>query len=283
MPRHEDGKPVDPALYDGSYFLRHCGGHEVYRRSRGGELDPRLAIVLQLADIRPSMRVLDLGCGRGELVRHCGERGALCWGLDLAPDALALSSQTLRAAVKTTHGVALCRAAGERVPFDPGCFHRVILSDILEHLTPVQLRGTLAEVHRVLAPGGRAVFHTFPNRWFYQAYYRFKRLLWDLPRGKAGPRNPRTPCERAMHVNELSPLSLRRALRPHFSVRIWCAHRDRWDPSGGRFPSGGRLIDWIREPEIWGVATKTAGDKLKSVAHRRYNDRRAANRGDASH
>ncbi len=205
------------------------------------------------------MNLLDLGCGRGELVRRSAEAGALVWGIDLSREALSISGETLdEMAGEDRQRAGLASAGAGRLPFCRGAFDRVLLSDIMEHLAPVELEGMLREVHRVLGPDGRVVFHTFPNRWFYDIYYPLKRLLWDGTHGRAGPRDPRTSYEKLMHVNELSPRALTRALRPRFAAEIWCVHRNHWDPAAGRFRKGRSPLDWFAQPEIWGVAVKRA-------------------------
>ena len=251
--RQKKSWPVSPALYDRSYFLGSCGGHELYRESRGALLDERLSIILQMAGVGPGMSVLDLGCGRGELVRHCMEAGAKVWGVDLSWEAIRISRETLGGSLGRA---GLCLAHCRHLPFGDGLLHRVLLSDILEHLTREELRGAVREVHRVLRPGGLVVFHTFPNRWFYNLFYPLKRLFWDIPRGKAGPRNPRSHYEKILHVQELSPWGLRKNFRPWFRIRMWCAHRSRWDPQTRRFRARGGPLALLREPELWGMAWK---------------------------
>ncbi len=256
---------LEPQLYDQIYFLEHCGGHEIYAESRGSRLDTRLSVILQMARIQPGTRVLDVGCGRGEMVRHAAQMGAVAWGLDFSTEALAISRETVLQAPRDTQNQAgLCRATAIKIPFMDGCFHRVFLSDILEHLIPAEVQAMLREVHRVLRREGRVIFHTFPNRWFYDIHYPLRRLLWDALQGKAGPRNPRSDYERLMHVNELSPFAVLMAFRTFFSVRLWCAHRDYWDPRAERFRRGRRPQDWLAQPEIWGVGMKRKC-KMKNV------------------
>ena len=227
-----------------------------YNRESGGKaLDERLSIVFHMADIRPGMRVLDLGCGRGELLRKAADAGAFPVGIDYSVHALDVSKKTC-SDLSSEKTALLARADATRMPFQNSRFHRVLLSDIMEHLIPEELKAALAETHRVLKPEGRVVFHTFPNRWFYRFYYPVRRLFYDLPRGVAGPRNPRTHYERLMHVNELSPPGADTGdaaffRRPHpmrapFQV----------GPGQASFLKGNALKDWFTQPEIWGVGTK---------------------------
>lgn len=247
--------PVDPRRYTRDYFLNQCGGYDVYEQMQGKVLDERLSVILHLCKIAPAMKVLDIGCGRGELVYHACVSGAQVWGFDISPDALAISKCTISQVPKSATGsYALCRGTSLRLPFKEDSFHRVILSDIVEHLVPWELSVTLREVWRVLKPSGMAIIHTFPNRWFYDLFYPLKRCFLDRPRGKAGPKNPRTPVERELHVNELSPLELWRCLRNLFRVKIWCAHRSRWDSALGKFRTPLGPLSLFIEPEIWSVA-----------------------------
>lgn len=247
---------VDPAFYDEEYFLWHCGGHEVFRESKGALLDERLQIMLELVQVKPEMRILDVGCGRGELVRHLSSMGARVWGLDFSAHALKMSKNTIgQGDEKRPLPAGLCRGNCTHLPFAGGTFDRVILSDILEHLGPRDLAQTIEEVRRVIKSSGKVIFHTFPNRWFYSLYYPLKRLLWDVPRGKAGPRNPRTHFEKLMHIQELSPLGIMRYFKPWFRVRIFPAHRSKWDRRKGAFSIRCLPFALFKEPEIWGTGT----------------------------
>jgi SAM-dependent methyltransferase len=96
--------------------------------------------------LRPG-RVLDLGCGVGHSYHLLGGRETI--GVDLDPDAL-------RGQERETH-VADMR----ELPFEAGAFPSVLSVQSLEHVPDPER--VLAEVARVLEPGGVAVFIT-PNR-----------------------------------------------------------------------------------------------------------------------
>ena len=92
-------------------------------------------------------RVLDLGCGVGHSFTELAPRESV--GVDVDPRALAGQD-------RETH-VADMR----RLPFAAGSFASVISVHSIEHVPDPER--AMAEVVRVLAPGGRAVFVT-PNR-----------------------------------------------------------------------------------------------------------------------
>ncbi len=99
------------------------------------------------APLLPEGRVLDLGCGVGHSYRELSPRETV--GVDLDPGALAdQDRETVQADMR-------------RLPLADGSFDSVISVQSLEHVPDPE--HVLAEVVRVLAPGGRAVFVT-PNR-----------------------------------------------------------------------------------------------------------------------
>lgn len=104
------------------------------------------------ADIRPGHRVLEIGCGPGGLLaavlRECPEADVI--GLDPDPEALA------RAARRTTgHAVRLARGTATALPEPDGTVDRVLSSFMFHHLGHDEQRAAVAEVARVLRPGGR--------------------------------------------------------------------------------------------------------------------------------
>lgn len=118
--------------------------------------------------ITADSRVLDLGCGRGGVVELIWRDVALAAGVD--PDAPSLNEH--RAA-----GMPVIRATGETLPFADSSFDLVVSVWVLEHLKdPARV---MAEVRRVLRPGGHFLFLT-PN---------LRHPLMLLNRiGKAAPR-----------------------------------------------------------------------------------------------
>jgi 2-polyprenyl-3-methyl-5-hydroxy-6-metoxy-1,4-benzoquinol methylase len=251
-------KRLPPLIYDTPYFLSHCGGFEEYLRSMGAKLDTRLKIVLDLAKIDKETKVLDIGCGRGEILLHVAKKGAISYGIDYSRDAIAISHNTIRGFNGSFKGNAhLCMAEATFIPFRSGSFDRIILSDIVEHLFPDELKKVMEEVSRLIKKGGLLVIHTFPNRWFYDIYYPLLRAFYFIFQRKRWPLNPRTSYERKMHINEQSPLSLILRIIRDFKPSIWVCHRDQMKEAikRGRLP-GSNPISFFKGPEIWAVGIK---------------------------
>ncbi|RMF26013.1 MAG: class I SAM-dependent methyltransferase [Chloroflexi bacterium] len=223
---------VPPEVYTREYYERCCQGYEEFQKSRGRVLPLRLRIPLRLGALEPGMQVLDVGCGRGELLLHAAQRGAFACGLDYAREAVVIAQETIAGADRAYRDriLGVQQADARRLPYPARTFDRVFLLDIVEHLYPEELHEMLVEVRRVLKEGGFAVIHTMPNTWYYRFGYPLYRLLQRL-RGVRLPANPRERWPyHHVHVNEQNPLSLRRALRAAgFSARVWLAPAQRYD------------------------------------------------------
>lgn len=100
--------------------------------------------------LTPNAHVLDIGCGRGGVMELFWQEVRLSIGLD--PDLISLRER--RATFPAVNGW------GEALPLPEATFEVVIAMWVLEHLRRPE--STLAEVRRVLKPGGHLLFIT-PN------------------------------------------------------------------------------------------------------------------------
>ncbi len=214
-------------MYDSRYYLCDCGGYEVYKQSKGKSIeDARLRAVAALAEVvRRPARVLDLGCGRGELVRHFASEGASVVGVDYSASAIDLAEQCFEGEPDLRRRVDLVCGDVCTAPLT-GFFDAVTASDLIEHLGFEEVDRLYARVARVLAPQGVFVIHTFPNLWYYKYdYARRRRLARRLDLYL--PPEPRTRYELLMHINEQSPRRMRRQLQSHFQhVLLWFGDPD---------------------------------------------------------
>jgi SAM-dependent methyltransferase len=96
-------------------------------------------------------RVLDMGCGEGQVARLAAKGGAVVTGLDP-------SWRQLGAAAERAGGPAYVRGLADRLPFPDAAFDAVVTCLVLEHTD--DLDAAVAEVARVLRPGGRFVLFT---------------------------------------------------------------------------------------------------------------------------
>jgi SAM-dependent methyltransferase len=126
--------------------------------------DRRSRLFVARAEIGPGRRVLELGCGTGEFTRRVAPSGARLVALDLSPELLAKARARVGGSVKFVRGNA------EVLPFPSGRFDVVFGCSVLHHLN---LDATLAEVRRVLRPGGRMTFSE-PNLLNPQVLLMFK-------------------------------------------------------------------------------------------------------------
>jgi len=150
---------IPAARYTREYFLsEQCDGFHEFREHRG------LSYVKQRFVERigavAGERVLEIGCGRGEVLLACSERDARTFGIDYARDAIGLTHETCNGRAR------LAQADATALPFRGESFYKVFLGDVLEHLTLTQAEVMLSEVYRVLEPGGQLLLHTSPNVFF---------------------------------------------------------------------------------------------------------------------
>ena len=225
-----NGNPTVPStLYDEEYFLTACEGYEEFVESEGVHLSRRLRHSFELADVKPGMRILDVGCGRGEIIRHCMLEGVEVYGIDYAEVATQMSRDVINQAVaENVHDnikAGVCLSDAKKLPFPTGYFDRVLMYDVVEHLYPWELHLALLDTHRVLKPNGKYIMHTAPNRWYDQyAYPWVRRVRMALGQGGTYPKDPRaiTPVNQHVHVNEQSPLSMYITMqKAGFKGKVW--------------------------------------------------------------
>ena len=105
-----------------------------------------------LETLVPGQRLLDLGCGSGELLleaqRRTGGDGVLA-GLDLSPEMLALAKSRAGGKTSLIQGNSL-----DGLPFSDGSFNLVTSLNLLQELPTDAIPSLLKQVHRMLGPGG---------------------------------------------------------------------------------------------------------------------------------
>ncbi len=216
---------VSPDQYDETYFLNACEGYEEFIASEGTHLSRRLNQAFEVADVASGMRVLDIGCGRGEVLWHCAQRGAQAYGIDYAPVAVQMARKATLSDSELKSAVAVYLADAKVLPFPDRSFDRALMFDLVEHLHPWELDQALAETKRILRPDGKLIIHTAPNVWYDRYAYPMVRLVRTLMgEGKRYPKDPRAiiPANLDVHVNEQSALSLWRVLRrAGFRAEVW--------------------------------------------------------------
>ena len=110
-------------------------------------------------------RVLEIGLGYGTLGGAIARRGAIYHGVDISPEPVAMMRHRLRM-TGTPHDDRIIQASAAALPFPDGTFDFVYSIGCLHHTG--QLAASIDEIHRVLAPGGRAVIMVYNARSFRQ-------------------------------------------------------------------------------------------------------------------
>jgi SAM-dependent methyltransferase len=122
--------------------------------------------------VRKTGRLLDVGCGTGAFLQGMHALGWQVYGSDLNPEV-----------VRYTHdyfGFDVREGELAEIGYPAGFFDVVTMWDVLEHVHDP--RGTLAEVARILKPGGWIIMNT-PNPAGWDArLFGMTWAGWDIPR-----------------------------------------------------------------------------------------------------
>jgi SAM-dependent methyltransferase len=132
-----------------------------------GNYNPPAALLRYAGQLDRNSRILEIGAGGGYLLEDLWRLGfRKLTGSDITATSLA----EMR---RRDGALAVVGADAETLPFRSETFDVVITSDVIEHLPRVDQH--LAEVLRVLRPGGRYLLKT-PNRRPAEMYYRLRGL-----------------------------------------------------------------------------------------------------------
>jgi len=152
-------------------------------------------VAREIRDLGVHGPFLDIGAGTGLWVAMVAQTGEPAYGIDLLPTLLSVGAR--RYGLGT-----LVLADGRRLPFPAGFFRWIQLREVIEHLDRRDGAVLMAEINRVLLPGGMLRLTT-PNRLKYVVPSR--RLLRGVA-GLLGKAND------PGHVHEYWPWELRRLL-----------------------------------------------------------------------
>ena len=126
-------------LYDP--LTRLLGVRKVHRR------------LLDQAGVRPGQRVLEMGCGTGNLLLAAKQTQAAATVVGVDPDLTALA-RAYRKARRRGLAVQLDRGYADHLPYADDSVDVVLSSFMLHHVPTDQREAAMQEVRRVLRPGG---------------------------------------------------------------------------------------------------------------------------------
>lgn len=184
---------------DYQYRALHSG-HPMQRFWHRG----KLLMVDQL--LRPHLkagsRLLEIGCGAGNLLLQATVAGSYPVALDLSMQALTFVGSRFKEAQSTPDapmGFTCTQAIGESLPFRENSFDCILLSEVIEHLEAPQV--SIREAVRVLCPGGRLLVTT-PN---YSSFWPM--MEWVVDRLNMAPK-----MAGEQHISRFQPSSLKKML-----------------------------------------------------------------------
>ncbi len=137
--------------------------NELFKQEEFRWKDPHAQVVALVPPLkaRGARRVLDLGCGAGRHVIFLAHEGFQVCGLDLAETGLAHAQAWLLREGLTAE---LRRGDIARIPYPDGFFDAVISLYVIYHQRLTGIKQVVAEIDRVLKPGGLALVSLMSRR-----------------------------------------------------------------------------------------------------------------------
>lgn len=188
-------------------------------------------MIREWADL--SGRILDNGCGLGTYLNAFAPFTDRRFGLEVELD-------RAQKALPSAQGIV--QAVGEAVPFANNSFDFILSNEVIEHVD--NDRQTVAEMVRILKPGGRIIIFC-PNRWYpveqHGIFWRGRYKFGNIPLVNYLP----TPLRNrlAPHVRTYSATALRKL---YLGLPVKVVHYGRifggYDNIERRWPGFGRFL-----------------------------------------
>lgn len=159
-------REANKRVFDAKDFDEYERNPSIFEPARQDAIRARI----REAAVRGRTRMLDIGCGTGNILRLAASEFDTCCGVDVAPRMVA-ELKRRRSEFR------LAAADAEHLPFAAGTFDLVTMYGVLHHLWRVE--GALREAARVLRTGGSLYVDHDPNYYFgrfFRVFYRLRHL-----------------------------------------------------------------------------------------------------------
>jgi SAM-dependent methyltransferase len=130
---------------------------------------PVAAQLVKFAGIAPGEHVLDVATGTGVVAITAARAGARVTGLDLTPELLEHARENARIAQRPE--IVWTEGDAEKLPYPDATFD--VVTSQFGHMFAPRPEVAVAEMRRVLKPGGRVAFGTWPPEHFVGRLFAF--------------------------------------------------------------------------------------------------------------
>ncbi len=196
--------------YTEEYFSKINRGSKEFEKFKAEKLPKELIESLLLLNPKKNEKILDVGCGRGEMVFACKQKGAKAFGIDFSFNALKFGKKL---GLKN-----LVQADAISLPFKNNSFDKIVFLEVIEHIPKELEHQLLSELNRVLKKNGLLVITTAPNAFVAKPLYFVAKLL-GMKRG----------LNEQIHVNEKTFFSLANSLKKaNFKPKVWVEFDAEW-------------------------------------------------------
>src|SRR3954454_4319479 len=160
---------------------------DAFYRTR--DVSRRRELALAALDVQPADAVVDIGCGPGFYVAALAEQAASVTGIDPSASMLAVAAHK----TEGHRNVTLVEGEAIPLPLAEASMDRALSVQVFEYIA--EIPAALAEVHRVLRPGGRVVLWDIDwttLSWHADDAQRMARMTQAWERHLVHPALPRT-------------------------------------------------------------------------------------------
>lgn len=163
--------------------------YAIFQKHAAKRTRNRMALCLKLLNPRPSMKILDIGCGSGAFSNEIVSRGADWVGLDLSFKMLSFGRHPTGAHSRADEKMAWVNGSAKSLPFRDKVFDAAICVGMVNFYPQEQLPVFLEEMTRIIKPGGNIVLTSL--RLDLLTWIRSRLYPWiPLPFSSPGPLYP---------------------------------------------------------------------------------------------
>lgn len=175
-------------------------GFDTFNR---GQIDASYKLFLKNLDLG-NKTILDIGCGRGEVVNYCAQADAKrVIGIDFSRDAIKIATEFN----KSNHNVELLEMEAKDIEFRD-LFDMIFALDVIEHIPDEEMQSVYSKIHLALKNNGLLILNT-P---FFKSF-------------KSKDSSDFIPATQGMHCNKQTKKKLNDDLIKHkfqrYSTFVW--------------------------------------------------------------